>query len=150
MACFVDTSVSQGSVATYARCGGIFNIHNYKFTHESSSEKNILIGSDWTELWRWVCGPTFLTILYATFLIDGARRAQTKQLKKFAPVNRQRRSFTWSYYVTSLRLDTAVIVSPVVVISRLISTAAYRSKTEKSYRHRWGISFVFQPMSGTA
>ena len=27
MACFVDTNVSQGSVATYARCGGIFNIH---------------------------------------------------------------------------------------------------------------------------
>ena len=27
MACFGDTNVSQGSVATYARCGGIFNIH---------------------------------------------------------------------------------------------------------------------------
>jgi len=27
MACFADTNVSQGSVATYARCGGILNIH---------------------------------------------------------------------------------------------------------------------------
>jgi len=27
MACFADTNVSQGSVATYARCGGMFNIH---------------------------------------------------------------------------------------------------------------------------
>jgi len=27
MACFTDTNVSQGSVATYARCGGIYNIH---------------------------------------------------------------------------------------------------------------------------
>jgi len=27
MACFADVNVSQGSVATYARCGGIFNIH---------------------------------------------------------------------------------------------------------------------------
>ena len=27
MACFADSNVSQGSVATYARCGGIFNIH---------------------------------------------------------------------------------------------------------------------------
>ena len=27
MACFADTNVSQGSVATRARCGGIFNIH---------------------------------------------------------------------------------------------------------------------------
>jgi len=27
MACFADIDVSQGSVATYARCDGIFNIH---------------------------------------------------------------------------------------------------------------------------
>ena len=27
MVCFADINVSQGSVATYARCGGIFNIH---------------------------------------------------------------------------------------------------------------------------
>jgi len=34
MACF------KSSVATYARCGGIFNTaFNYKFTKESSSEK---------------------------------------------------------------------------------------------------------------
>jgi len=26
MGCFADINVSQGSVATYARCGGIFNI----------------------------------------------------------------------------------------------------------------------------
>jgi len=27
MACFADINVSQGSVATYARCGGIIGIH---------------------------------------------------------------------------------------------------------------------------
>ena len=27
MACFADINVSQGSVATYVRCGGIFDIH---------------------------------------------------------------------------------------------------------------------------
>ena len=27
MACFADINVSQGSVATYAKCGGIFNVH---------------------------------------------------------------------------------------------------------------------------
>ena len=27
MACFVDINVSQGSVATYAGCGRMFNIH---------------------------------------------------------------------------------------------------------------------------
>ena len=26
MACFADTNVSQGNVAIYARCGGIFDI----------------------------------------------------------------------------------------------------------------------------
>jgi len=27
MACFTDINVSQGSVATYARCDGMFNMH---------------------------------------------------------------------------------------------------------------------------
>ena len=27
MACFADINVLQGSVTTYAKCGGIFNIH---------------------------------------------------------------------------------------------------------------------------
>jgi len=27
MVCFADINVSQGSVATYARCDGIFNIY---------------------------------------------------------------------------------------------------------------------------
>jgi len=27
MACFADINVSQGSVAKYARCRGIFNLH---------------------------------------------------------------------------------------------------------------------------
>ena len=27
MDCFADITVSQGSVATYAVCGGIFNVH---------------------------------------------------------------------------------------------------------------------------
>ena len=39
---FSDVNVSQGSVATYARNGGIFNKSLYcKFTTESSSEKKI-------------------------------------------------------------------------------------------------------------
>jgi len=41
MARFADINVSQGSVATYVRYGGIFNIHlTAKFTKESFSEKN--------------------------------------------------------------------------------------------------------------
>ena len=40
MAYFADVNVSQGSVATYARCVGIFNIHlTVNLQKESSSEK---------------------------------------------------------------------------------------------------------------
>ena len=44
MACYADINVSQGSVATYVRLGGIFNAFNCKFTKESSSEQNLYIG----------------------------------------------------------------------------------------------------------
>ena len=41
-ACFAGINASQGSVATYTRCGGgMFNIYLlWKFTKKSSSEKN--------------------------------------------------------------------------------------------------------------
>ena len=40
MACFADVNVSQGSVATYAKCGGIFWYpFNCKFTWECFSKK---------------------------------------------------------------------------------------------------------------
>jgi len=50
MACFADINVSQGSVATYASCGGIVNIFYCKFTKESCS---IFweIGSGLREFW---------------------------------------------------------------------------------------------------
>ena len=41
MACFADIDVSQGSVATDARCGEIFNVHlTANLPKKSSSEKN--------------------------------------------------------------------------------------------------------------
>jgi len=43
MACFADINVLQGSVATYAMCGKICDIHlTEKFTKECSSEKKFL------------------------------------------------------------------------------------------------------------
>jgi len=48
LACFADINVSQGNVATHARCGGIFNIH-------------------FKECWSWVCGPTFWPTLYTSY-----------------------------------------------------------------------------------
>ena len=63
MACFADINVSQGSIATYAWCGVIFNIPLTTDYHEIFHRKN-LIGSDLTELWPLVCGPTFWPTLY--------------------------------------------------------------------------------------
>jgi len=42
MACFADINVSHGSVATYARCGGIFDIHFTASLHRNLSVKTIL------------------------------------------------------------------------------------------------------------
>jgi len=64
MACFADINVSQGSVATCARCNGIFNIHLTANLLWNLSVKFFLIGQVLTELWPWACGPTFLPTLY--------------------------------------------------------------------------------------
>jgi len=44
MACFADTDVSQGSVATYARYGGILNIRLTTNLPMNLSVKKIKIG----------------------------------------------------------------------------------------------------------
>jgi len=42
MACFADINVSQSSVATYARCGGIFNPFNCNYLPRNLPGKNFL------------------------------------------------------------------------------------------------------------
>jgi len=49
MACFADIHVSQGSAATYARCGGSFNIHLTMNLPRDFSSAIFLIGLDLTE-----------------------------------------------------------------------------------------------------
>jgi len=52
MACFADINVSQGSVATYARGGGILSIHLTTDLRRHLPVKIFFkIGSDLTELW---------------------------------------------------------------------------------------------------
>ena len=53
MACIADVIVSQGSVATYARCGGIFNVHlTAKLLRNLPVKKNVnRLGFD-----RFFCG----------------------------------------------------------------------------------------------
>jgi len=45
---------SQGSVATYARCGGIFNNHFIANFQENPQWEKLKIGSDFRELLPWV------------------------------------------------------------------------------------------------
>jgi len=66
MACFVDINVSQGSAATYARCGGIFNNSlTTNLPRNLPVKKNLKVGSDLTESWPRVCGHTFLPTILA-------------------------------------------------------------------------------------
>jgi len=51
MACFAGINVSQGSADTYARCGGIFNIHLATNLPRNLPAKKNEIRSDLTELW---------------------------------------------------------------------------------------------------
>ena len=50
LARFADINVSQGILAAYARCGGIFNTH-LTANLPRNLPVNFLIGSDLTELW---------------------------------------------------------------------------------------------------
>jgi len=50
MACFAHVNVSQGSVATYLRCGRSFSIH-LTTNLPRNFPVNFLIGYDLTELW---------------------------------------------------------------------------------------------------
>ena len=68
MACFADINVSQGSVATYARCGGIFNIRLTANLRRNLQVKNfvnrlrfdrIIVMSLWLRFW-----PTLCMLLY--------------------------------------------------------------------------------------
>ena len=66
MACFGDINVSRGSVATYAKCGWIFNTHFTTYLPRNLPVKNlnrlrfdaIIVMSLW---------PTFWPTLYAGF-----------------------------------------------------------------------------------
>jgi len=50
---FLNTDISQGSVATHLRCGGVFSNRFYcKFAVESVSERIFKIGYDLPELLR--------------------------------------------------------------------------------------------------
>ena len=66
MACFADINISQGSVATYARCGGIFNMH---LTANLPRMKKIINRLKFYRIMVMSLWPLFLPTLYT----DGQR-----------------------------------------------------------------------------
>ena len=64
VSCFAGINVSQGSVATYAMCGGIFNTQLTTNLQMNLPVKMVKIGRHLTELWSRVCSPTFRLTLY--------------------------------------------------------------------------------------
>jgi len=51
MAIFLNTDISEGSVATHLGCGGVFVYNCYKFPTESNSERILKIGEYLVKLW---------------------------------------------------------------------------------------------------
>ena len=60
MACFADINVSEGSVSTHARCGGIFNIHLTNNLPKHLLVKNFLKS---VQVWR-NCGHESVATLF--------------------------------------------------------------------------------------
>ena len=65
MACFADVNVSQGIVATHARCGGTFNIHLIADLPRNLQVKKFLKSVEiWQNYGHESVAPFFWPILY--------------------------------------------------------------------------------------
>ena len=88
MACFADIDVSQGSVAIYARCGGIFDIHLTANLPGNLPAKNflnrlkidrIMVISLWPRFW-----PTLYVVgrkITKVVVVSGSRGLQKTELQ---------------------------------------------------------------------
>ena len=83
VACFVGINVSQGSVATYARCDGIFNIHL-----TTNLPRNLPVKKNSTSVQIWQnCGHESLAPLFGAccslYVIRRARVTECQSIFKF-------------------------------------------------------------------
>jgi len=56
--------ISQGSVATQLRCGGMFSNHFIANFPQNANEKILRIGQYLTKIWTKLCGLLFWATLY--------------------------------------------------------------------------------------
>ena len=89
MACFADINVSQGSVATQARCGGTFNIHlTAKFTKEPCSEKNCVNRLRFDRVIVMSLWPRFLAHPVYTVSQKTRHQALAHNFTKYYPISK--------------------------------------------------------------
>jgi len=85
MACFADINVSQGCVATYARCGGIFDIHLTTTLQRNLPVKNLAYRLIFYRIMVMSLWPVFLAHPVCDVLISsyGQNRWRISQVTHF-------------------------------------------------------------------
>jgi len=85
MACFADINVSQGCVATYARCGGIFDIHLTTTLQRNLLVKNLAYRLTFYRIMVMSLWPVFLAHPVCDVLISsyGQNRWRISQVTHF-------------------------------------------------------------------
>ena len=80
---FLNTDISQGSVATRLGCGGVYVYDCYKFPTESNSERILKIGQYLVKLWARVRCVVFLT--HSVDALPEAQSAESKHQMSVIP-----------------------------------------------------------------
>jgi len=94
ISCFADINVLRGSVATYARCSGTFNIHLTANLPKNLQWKNFWNRLRFDRIMLWVCGRTFSAHrLYIT--IAGSPQGRGKMLVGSWKVLEKSWNFLW-------------------------------------------------------
>jgi len=146
MACFADINVSQGSVATYARCGGIFNMHlTENLPRNLPVEKFCKSVKIWQnyghESWpRFLAHPVYskmiLSIVTIKLDVVAACRAQLAASQTTSYIATERRTHTTDCFTLTtaigknLRVDTKTIKWQNKV---RVNTRVYRPLTRVSF-----------------
>ena len=122
MACFADINVSQGSVATYARCGGIYDIHFTANLPRNLPAKNFLNRLRFDRiivmsLWSRVFGPPSRSE-GGCYIRDGRTDGRSGVARNFRQDLRQSVAFL------SVHSRSAALPSRLSLIDKNIGTSA--------------------------
>ena len=108
MACFGDINVSRGSVATYAKCGWIFNTHFTTYLPRNLPVKNlnrlrfdaIIVMSLWPTFWPTLYAGFTRRLFLAIVCIHYVNVIHNRKYIMYRNARRQRRTETRQYVET--------------------------------------------------